>query len=134
MSRLDYTVLRQRIAIRAVLQLLDWEPTRCRGPQWRGPCPLPGCPSSSGGISDLSFSVHVQRNIFRCFRCGRSGNQFDLWMHATGLSLYPATLELCQRLSIAPIYLINTQPRKRPEPGHSSSNSLAGQTAKTAQS
>jgi hypothetical protein len=75
MSRLDYATLRQRIAMRAVLQLLDWEPTRCRGLQWRGPCLLPGCPSSGGGTTVCNFSVHVQRNIFRCFRCGRSGNQ-----------------------------------------------------------
>ncbi len=114
MSRLDYAALRQHIAMRAVLQLLNWEPTRCRGLQWRGPCLLPGCPSSGSGTTVCSFSVHVQRNIFRCFRCGRSGNQLDLWTHATGLSLYPATLDLCQRLSISPIYLINTQPRKRP--------------------
>jgi hypothetical protein len=112
MSRLDYSTLRQRIAMRAVLQLLDWAPTRCRGPQWRGSCPLPGCPSSGGGPSDRSFSVHVQHNIFRCFRCGCSGNQLDLWTHATGLTLYQATLDLCQRLSIPPIHLINTQPRK----------------------
>jgi len=113
MNRLDYAAIRQRVPIRCVLLLLGYEPTRRRGHQWRGPCPLPDCSLAADASSDRHFSVHVQRHLFRCFRCGRSGNQLDLWAHAIGLSLYPATLDLCQRLSIVPIYLNNPQPRNQ---------------------
>ena len=111
MNGLDYAAIRQRIPIRCVLLLFAYEPTHRRGHQWRGPCPLPGCPPSADTSNRRCFSVNVQRHLFRCFRCGRSGNQLDLWARATGLSLYPATLDLCQRLSIVPIYLNNPQPR-----------------------
>jgi DNA primase len=113
MNGLDYAAIRQRVPIRCVLLLLAYEPTHRRGHQWRGPCPLPDCSPSAAPSRDRSFSVHVKRHLFRCFRCGRSGNQFDLWAHATGLSLYPATLDLCQRLSVVPIYLKNPQPRNQ---------------------
>jgi len=111
MSLLDYAAIRQRVPIRCVLLLLGYEPTHRRGPQWRGPCPLPDCSPSASTSSDRCFSVHIERHLFRCFRCGRSGNQLDLWTHATGLSLHPATLDLCHRLSIVPVYLTNPQPR-----------------------
>lgn len=112
MSRLDYSAIRRRIPIRCVLLLLGYQPARRRGQQWRGPCPLPGC-SPSAAKRDDYFSVHVGRHMFRCFRCGRSGNQLDLWLHATGLSLRPATLDLCRRLTITPIFLPDPQPPNR---------------------
>ena len=112
MSGLDYAAIRRRIPIRCVLLLLAYQPVRRRGSQWRGRCPLPGC-SSAGTTSDNCFSVHVGRHLFRCFRCGRSGNQLDLWLHATGLSLRPATLNLCRRLAITPLFLPDPQPPNR---------------------
>jgi hypothetical protein len=114
MNHLDYAAIRQRVPIRCVLLLLTYEPTCRRGHQWRGPCPLPGCYPSADTSKERCFSINVQRHLFRCFRCGQSGNQLDLWAHATGLSLYPATLDLCHRLSIVPVYLNNPQPQNRP--------------------
>ena len=114
MSRLDYSVLRQRIPIRCVLLLVGYEPTSRRGHQWRGPCPLPDCSSAARTSSNRCFSVNVQRHNFRCFSCGAAGNQLDLWTHLTGLSLYPATLDLCHRLAITPVELPNPQPPQRP--------------------
>ena len=113
MSGLDYAAIRQRVPMRRVLALLGYEPLRRRGPQWRGPCPLPGCSASATSPPARCFSVNVESHVFRCFRCGRSGNPLDLWMHATGLALHPATLDLCHRLAIEPVYLVTPQPRNR---------------------
>jgi hypothetical protein len=42
----------------------------------------------------------LARNAFRCFKCGASGNQLDLWAATTKTDLYAATIDLCRRLHI----------------------------------
>ncbi|MFV1967902.1 MAG: CHC2 zinc finger domain-containing protein [Pirellulaceae bacterium] len=113
MSWLDYAAIREQISILRVLELLDWKPTRRRGHQWRGVCPL-CCSSDPRGKPQHPFSVHVTRNLFRCFRCQRSGNQLDLWAAATGLPLHPATINLRNHLDNPPTQLKNPQPRNAP--------------------
>ena len=113
MSWLDYAEIRDHISILRVLELLDWAPVRQRGSQWRGVCPL-CCSSASSDKPQHPFSVHISRNLFRCFRCQCSGNQLDLWAAATGRPLYAATLNLCRRLDTAPTQLKNPQPRNAP--------------------
>jgi len=108
MSRLDYAAIRERISIRQVLALIGYQPTQVRGDQWRGPCPFRSDPTDR---RLNCFSVNVQRNLFRCFRCQRSGNQLDLWSESTGLTLYEATLELCRQLEVYPFATTNPQPR-----------------------
>ena len=73
---------------------LGFEPTRCRGDQWCGRCPLPGCPPSR----NPSFSVNVSMGRYYCHRCHRYGHQIELWAAATGLPLYPAAIDLCAAL------------------------------------
>lgn len=108
MSRLDYAAIRAQIPIRHVLALLNWEPLRRRGDQWRGLCPL----LCSGGPSrNPDFSVHISRHLFQCFTCRQSGNQLDLWVAATSLPLHQATRDLCRRLGVEPIILDKPQPR-----------------------
>jgi DNA primase len=92
---INYAALRGCLSIRDILQLIGWKPTEIRGPQWRGPCPLHRAPDQ-----DRSFSVHVGRHLYRCFQCGRTGNQLDLWCDYSGLPIYPAALDLCHRLNI----------------------------------
>src|SRR5262249_41637676 len=46
------------------------------------------------GSSSLSRVTPNQR----CFKCGSCGNQLDLYASATGLSLFEATLALCEQL------------------------------------
>jgi DNA primase len=106
---IDYAALRRGLSIRDILQLIDWQPTSIRGPQWRGPCPL-------HRVADQkrSFSVHVARHLYRCFQCGRSGNQLDFWQDYTGLCIHSAALDLCHRLGIAPPQIRN---RQIPPPG-----------------
>ena len=96
MPVLDYAALRQRIAMRRVLELIQYQPTVIRGDQWRGPCPLPE--HTDARRRHRCFSVHLIRNAFRCFRCGETGNQLDLWATLTRQSLYPASIDLCQQL------------------------------------
>jgi DNA primase len=112
MSRqLDYAAIREGIPILRVLELLNWEPSARRGAQRRGPCPF--CTPSRSPQQDGCFSVEARRNIFRCFRCHRCGNQLDLWAAVTGLPLYAATLDLCRRLGVPPVQLENPQPQNR---------------------
>ena len=77
MSQIDYLAIRGRISIGRVLELLGYQPLSQRGPQWRGPCPI--CCGGDVTANPRCFSVHVGRDLFRCFRCGRAGNQLDLW-------------------------------------------------------
>ena len=106
---IDFAAVRAAITLAAVLQLLG-----CRlhgqGAQQRGPCPLHG--STSG--TSCSFSAHLDKNAFHCFKCGRHGNALDLWAAAQRLSPYDAAIDLCQRLNI-PLPTRPPTPRNREE-------------------
>jgi DNA primase len=109
MKSIDYVVLRKSVSIRQVLELIDFKPTHQRGDQWRGPCPF--C-SELPSSDRRCFSANLRRNLFQCFRCGRSGNVLDLWVEFSGLDLYRAALDLCRQLNISPpIANRNLQPR-----------------------
>jgi DNA primase len=99
MPGIDYRALRAHISMEHVLRLLRFRPTRRRGDSLRGPCPLHD-PSGTG--DSLCFSVHLGRHMFRCFRCGASGNQLDLWQMIHQGPLYLAALDLCQQAGIEP--------------------------------
>jgi len=105
---IDFVAVRSLVTITAVLQLLGFQPRQSRGGQQRGPCPLHG--STSG--RSRCFSVHVEQQMFQCFKCGKSGNALDLWAAATAQLPYDAAIDLCQRLFIPVPYL---SPRNREE-------------------
>jgi hypothetical protein len=92
MSGIDFRGLRSQVGMEAVLDLLGFVPSRRRGGQVRGPCPLhrPPRPGSR------SFSAHL--NVYRCFHCGSSGNQLDLWAAATRQPLNQVAIVLCEKL------------------------------------
>lgn len=96
MPGVDFTLVHRSIPIARVLDLLRFKPTRRRGSQLRGPCPLHGSKSSQS----RSFSVNLANNAFRCFGCGAAGNQLDLWRRASNLPLREAAVDLCSRLHI----------------------------------
>ena len=73
MPGIDYPELRRQITMREVLDLIGFQPTSHRGPQLRGPCLIPSCPSTS----DRSFSVHLTRQVYHCFACRSRGNALD---------------------------------------------------------
>jgi len=91
---IQFAEVRARIALADVLDLLGFVPCEFSGDQVRGPCPI------HHSISPLSrsFSANLKRHIYRCFKCGSCGNQLDLYASSTGLSLFEATIELCEKL------------------------------------
>jgi transposase-like protein len=108
---IDFAALRSLINITAVLQLLGVRANSTKGSQQRGPCPLHG---STSGTSQC-FSAHRDRNMFHCFKCGRSGNALDLWSHATQHTPYDAAIDLCRRLNLTlPILALNRNREEEP--------------------
>jgi DNA primase len=98
MPGIDYRQLRRQITMSRVLDLLGFQPTGRRGPQLRGPCPLPDCHSASR----QPFSVHLARQIYHCFACHSHGNPLDLWAAVRRLPLHDAALDLCHAANLVP--------------------------------
>jgi hypothetical protein len=94
MAGIDYRALRGDADMAAVLHLLGFVPRQRRGDQVRGPCPLHKLTSPAS----RSFSAHLTKQAYRCFQCGSSGNQLDLWAAATAQPLYQAAIALCEQL------------------------------------
>jgi DNA primase len=94
MPLVDFRQARREVRLGVVLELLNWQPRERRGEQVRGECPLHGATSPRS----RSFSAHLGRGVWHCFRCGASGNALELWAVATGKGLYQAVLDLYDRL------------------------------------
>lgn len=96
--RIDYRELKIRVRLKDLLAELGWESTEGRGEQLRGPCPLTACQSGGSNKPPTSkerdFSVHIERNIYQCFRCGSSGSVLDFWSAYRGTTLHEAAKEL----------------------------------------
>jgi DNA primase len=97
MPLLDLRQARAEVRLAEVLALLGWTARTQHGVQARGPCPLHG----SRALTSRSFSAHLGRNVWHCFRCGASGNALELWAQATRQEFYPAVLDLYRRLGRA---------------------------------
>ena len=83
-----------------VLQRLGiLEHLRGRGPQRRGPCPVPG----HHHTNQRTFSVHLGNNVFHCFdaNCTAHGNVLDLWAAVHRLPIYEAALHLAATFNLA---------------------------------
>ena len=123
--KIDYRELKQRIRLKHLLDRIGWKNTEGRGDQLRGPCPLPGCSSSTSTDRDgrsgkhREFSIHDAKNIYRCFRCGAAGNALDFWQAYRNTTLYAAAIELQQFLSTSNHTANSNQPTT---PQHSSSH------------
>ena len=96
MPGVDFRLVRERIEMRDVLRLLQFEATDSRGDQWRGPCPVHG----SRHPRSRSFSVNVRLGRYHCFGCGSRGHALELWSAVHGVSLCAAAVELCQLLGV----------------------------------
>jgi len=115
---LDFAALRRQVTLRQVLQHLGvlhrFRNSSGSGSQLRGPCPLHQSRSERG----RTFSVDLQRNIFRCFNpsCAAQGNVLDLWAAYHGLPLHAAALHLAETFGVLPSRLENgsqTQKQRR---------------------
>jgi DNA primase len=94
MPGIDYRAARAQLRLAEVLALLDLVPRGGFGQQLRGPCPV----HRSRTPRSRSFSAHLGKNLWHCFRCGAGGNALDLWAAVTRQPLHAAVLDLCQRL------------------------------------
>jgi hypothetical protein len=98
--RVDYAFLREQITMERVLAHLGLlSQLRGGGRQRRGPCPL----HSHAGAAERTFSVNLDKNMFRCFHaeCGAQGNALDLWGAVHRLPLYEAALHLAEMFGLA---------------------------------
>lgn len=96
MPGINYAHLRSLVSMEDVLRLADFHASEVLGDQLRGPCPI----HHSQSRTNRSFSVHLGKNTFHCFKCGASGNQLDLWVAISKLTLHDAAQDLCERLGI----------------------------------
>ena len=96
MPGIDYSALRARVTMEEVLELVSFRVVKRKGHRVRGRCPF-GCADSP-----RAFVANLVQHRYRCFRCGRYGNQLELWASIQGQPLHPAALDLCQRLNIEP--------------------------------
>jgi DNA primase len=94
MPGIDSRQARSEVCLAEVLGLIGFVPCRRWQQQWRGPCPV----HQSRGPGSRSFSAHLGRGVWHCFRCGASGNALGLWAAATRQPLYAAVLDLYARL------------------------------------
>jgi transposase len=97
---IDYAALRQQVSMEAVLAALAWlEKLKGDASQRRGPCPI----HAGQGGKDRSFSVNLEKKVFRCFhkKCAAQGNVLDLWAAVRGVPLYEAAVQLADKLGIA---------------------------------
>jgi len=93
MPAIRFADVRAMISLAEVLDLVGFPLAHPLGDQIRGPCPV----HRSTSPRSRSFSANLKRNMYRCFRCGSSGNQLDLYAAVTGLSLFDAAVALCER-------------------------------------
>jgi DNA primase len=111
MPGINFAELRRRVRIGQVLTLVDFHASQQRGEQLRGSCPLHGAHSPRS----RSFAVHLGKGVYHCFVCAAHGNAVELWAACTRQRLYPAALDLCQRLAVEVPWLPAPvdSPRKR---------------------
>jgi transposase len=91
--RVDYAFLRQQITLEQVLRHLGLlEQLHGSGQQRRGPCPIHGHTTDR----HHTFSVHLGKNVFQCFKadCAVHGNVLDFWAKFHRVPLYEAALQL----------------------------------------
>ena len=94
MPGIRFAEVRASVTMAEVLDLVGFIPYETSGDQVRGPCPVHHSASPSG----RSFSANLQLHVYRCFKCGSSGNHLDLYSAVTGRSLFEAVVALCERL------------------------------------
>ena len=97
MTSIDFVALRQTVSISQILDLIEWKPLAVTSSSERGPCPVH---KSQKTRQSRSFSVDRAGNRFQWFKCGAKGNQLDLYGQVRKLAIYPAAVEICEKLGI----------------------------------
>src|SRR5260370_10976 len=94
MPGIHFAAVRAMIPLADVLKLVGFVPCETAGDRVRGPCPV----HHSTAPTSRSFSANLKRHIYKCFTCGASGNQLDLYAAVTGQRLFEASIALCDPL------------------------------------
>jgi DNA primase len=111
MPGIRFDEVRARVTMAEVLGLVGFVACETAGDQVRGPCPVHHSASPSG----RSFSANLRSHVYRCFKCGSSGNHLDLYAAVIGQSLFESAIALCGRLHReVPWILEETSLRPRP--------------------
>jgi DNA primase len=95
----DFKFLRDQVTMEQVLQHLGLlAGLRGGGQQRRGPCPVHSQPTDA----ERTFSVHLGKDVFRCFHadCGVGGNVLDLWAALHRLPLFEAAVHLAETFKL----------------------------------
>ena len=100
---IDFEHIKAQLPMQRVLEhlrLLDG--LRGQGAQRKGPCPLHA--HNDNSKRDFTFSVNLDKNVFRCFQssCARESDVIDLWAALHGLNLRQAAIDLVQKFNIEP--------------------------------
>jgi DNA primase len=90
----DFRAVRAQISMAEVLALIGFVPQTASRSALRGPCPI----HRSRTAKSRSFAVHLERKVYRCFRCGSAGNHLDLYAAVIQEGVYQAALDLCAKL------------------------------------
>lgn len=96
MPGVHYKAVQSRVSMARVLELVGFVAEGVTGDQLRGPCPV----HRSQSPRSRSFSVHLARDVCRCFKCGFAGNQIQLWGAMNKMSVYEAAVDLCQEAGV----------------------------------
>jgi hypothetical protein len=112
MPGIHFPAVRARIALADVLALIGFVPSETCGDQVRGPCPV----HRSATPSSRSFSANLRLHIYKCFKCGSSGNQLDLYAAVSGLSVFEAALTLCEKLHCEVPWMVKEPPTRSRAP------------------
>lgn len=94
MPAVDFRAVRAMVSMAEVLRLLGYPLPQIEADRLRGPCPV----HHSASSTSRTFSVHLKRNLFHCFRCSSAGNHLDLYAAVTRQRLYQAAITLCEKL------------------------------------
>jgi len=108
---IDYRAVRRLIPLSRVLDLLDFQPQRCRGDNLRGMCVLcsRAC-AAKQSQSRSSFAANLRRDVWFCFACHQGGDQLKLWSLSVQQPLYAATTRLCDSTGTPIPWLTSPQP------------------------
>lgn len=105
MPGIDFALLRQRVTMEQVQDLLGWSPAWWRWHRQKGRCPHKCSEALKACV------ISTRRQIWFCFRCHRGGNHLDFYAAATGQEVRAAALDLCARLGVDVPWLAR-QPRR----------------------
>lgn len=114
MYLIDLSALKRAVPLSRVLSLMGYVRMDVSRTRFRGYCPL-RC-----GAASRCCGFDMAKSIWHCFACGKAGNQLDLWMLHTRLSVYQASVDLCYKAGVEVPFLPQTlapclREPKRPE-------------------